>query len=249
MPYPLVADILTNTRPVLAVETTGLEGFASTFGGIFARFDILAEPQLLIQTIDSLSLLVATILTVTGGICLLRGFRWHKPIVLLLALLGGIGLGYALSLSMGRSLVIALAVGLLCATLAAPMLKWTIAILAGTVGAFVGANLWGLLSPEHSTEAWAGAGMGFITLALASFLLSRLVVTFFMTVSGAVLFVGGTLGLLLRFDAIREPIIEHLSEVPRMIPLLMAVAAIIGFVIQRPSLDASTEPDVDHTEN
>ena len=249
MPYPLVADILTDTRPVLAVETAGFDGIASTFGGIFARFDILAEPQLLIQTIDSLSLLVATILTVTGGICLLRGFRWHKPIVLLLALLGGIGLGYALSLSMGRSLVIALAVGLLCATLAAPMLKWTIAILAGTVGAFVGANLWGLLSPEHSSEAWAGAGMGFITLALASFLLSRLVVTFFRTVSGAVLFVGGTLGLLLRFDAIRAPIIEHLHEVPRMIPLLMAVAAVIGFVIQRPSLDASPETDVDHSEN
>jgi len=249
MPNQLVSELLTNTRPVLAVEADGFGTIGSTFRNIFARFDILAEPQLLIQTIDSLSLLVATILTVTGGICLLRGFRWHKPIVLLLALLGGVGLGYALSLSMGRSLVIALAVGLLCATLAAPMLKWTIAILAGTVGAFVGANLWGLLSPEHSTEAWAGAGMGFITLALASFLLSRLVVTFFMTVSGAVLFVGGSLGLLLRFDAIREPIIQHLHEVPRMIPLLIAVAAIIGFVIQRPSLDASAETDTDHPEN
>lgn len=249
MPNSTLAELMTDTRPILALEANGFDSLGSTFREIVARFDIMAEPQLLIQTIDSLSLLVAAILTVTGAVCLVRGFRWHRSIVLLLALLGGVGLGYAMSLTMGRSIVIALAVGLLCATLAAPMLKWTIAILAGIVGAFVGANIWGLLSPEHAAEAWAGAGMGFITLALASFLLSRLVVTFFMTVSGAVLFVGGTLALLLRIDAIREPVIEHLHEVPKIIPVLIAVAATIGFVIQRPSLDSSVEHDQDHAEN
>lgn len=249
MPYSLVADILPKIQPILAVENGGFESIGATFRELIARFDILAEPGLLLQTIDSFSLFVAVTLTLTGGVCLLRGYRWHKPIVLLLALLGGVGLGYALSLSMGRSMVIALAVGLLCATLAAPMLKWTIAILAGVVGAFVGANLWGLLSPDHSAEAWAGAGMGFITLGLASFLLSRLVVTFFMTVSGAVLFVGGTISLLLRFDAVREPMIEHLHEVPKMIPLLIGVAATIGFVIQRPSLDATGENDGEQSES
>ncbi|MBB47479.1 MAG: hypothetical protein CMJ33_02805 [Phycisphaerae bacterium] len=238
-------DVLALIRPALAVEN-GLGG--ETFRELLTRFDILAEPQLLIQTIDSLSVIVAAALTVTGGVCLLKGFRWHKAIVLVLALLGGIGLGYAMSLSMGRSMVIALAVGLLCATLAAPMLKWTIAILAGIVGAFVGMNIWGLLSPEHSSQAWAGAGMGFITLALGSFLLSRLVVTFFMSVSGAVLFIGGSISLLLRLDALREPIMQHLHEVPRMIPLLIAVAATIGFVIQRPSLDGGAETEAEPSE-
>ncbi|HAW96669.1 MAG TPA: hypothetical protein DCX60_10365 [Phycisphaerales bacterium] len=245
MTLPFHTDVLALIRPALAVEN-GLGG--ETFRELLTRFDILAEPQLLIQTIDSLSVIVAAALTVTGGVCLLKGFRWHKAIVLVLALLGGIGLGYAMSLSMGRSMVIALAVGLLCATLAAPMLKWTIAILAGIVGAFVGMNIWGLLSPEHSSQAWAGAGMGFITLALGSFLLSRLVVTFFMSVSGAVLFIGGSISLLLRLDALREPIMQHLHEVPRMIPLLIAVAATIGFVIQRPSLDGGAETEAEPSE-
>ena len=245
MNLPFHTDVLAQIRPALAVEN-GLGG--ETFRELLARFDILAEPQLLIQTIDSLSVIVAAALTVTGGVCLLKGFRWHKAIVLVLALLGGIGLGYAMSLSMGRSMVIALAVGLLCATLAAPMLKWTVAILAGIVGAFVGMNIWGLLSPEHSSEAWAGAGMGFITLALGSFLLSRLVVTFFMSVSGAVLFIGGAISLLLRLDALREPIMQHLHEVPKMIPLLIAVAATIGFVIQRPSLDGGAETEAEPSE-
>jgi len=248
MPEAHAKDMI-DLLPILAVDTNILDGITSTFREIITRFDILAEPQLLIQTIDSLSLTVAATLTVTGGVCLTRGFRWHKGIVLLLALLGGIGLGHAMSLSMGRSMVIALAVGLLCAVIAAPMLKWTIAVLAGIVGAFVGANLWGLLSPEHAAEAWAGAGMGFIALALGSFLLARLVVTFFMTVSGAVLFVGGGLALLLRIDAIREPVIEHLHDVPRMIPLLIAVAAIIGFVLQRPGLDSKDEVEREPAEH
>ncbi len=246
MSYPMISEIATLTMGTLPVDADGLGG---TFREIVARFDIMAQPQLLIQTIDSLSILVAAVLTATGAVCLARGFRWHRGIVLLLALLAGIGLGHLMSLSMGRSMVISLAIGLLCATLAAPMLKWTIAVLAGGAGAFVGINAWVLLAPEHVAEAWAGAGMGFIGLALASFILSRLVVTFFMTVSGAVLFVGGGLALLLRFDAIREPIIEHIHEVPKILPILIAVAAIIGFVIQRPSLDPSAETDSDHQDN
>ena len=248
MTHHFQIELLAQIRPALAVEN-GFNGIGMTFRELFTRFDILTEPQLLIQTIDSLSLIMAAALTVIGGVCLLKGFRWHKAIVLLLALLVGLGLGYAMSLSMGRSMVIALAVGLLCATLAAPMLKWTIAILAGIVGAFVGMNLWGLLSPEHSSQAWAGAGMGFIALALGSFLLSRLVVTFFMSVSGAVLFIGGSISLLLRLDALREPIMQHLHEVPRMIPLLIAVAATIGFVIQRPSLDGGAEHEAESSEH
>ncbi|MEE2680740.1 MAG: hypothetical protein VX641_00015 [Planctomycetota bacterium] len=201
------------------------------------RFDVLANPTLLIDTINSFSLVLAIILCAVGGICLVRGWKWHRMIVLILALLGGIALGHVLSLSIGHSMVIAIAMGLLCAALAAPMLKWTIAILAGLVGAFVGANAWGLLAPESANEAWAGAGMGFIALALASFILTRLVITFFMSVSGGVLFVTGTLGIMLHIDAIHAPVLEHLQEVPMVIPLLIAVASVMGFIIQRPQLD------------
>ena len=201
------------------------------------RFDVLANPTLMLDTIKSFSLVLAIILCATGAVCLVRGWKWHRAIVLVLALLAGLALGHALTLSMGRSMVIAIAVGLLCAALAAPMLKWTIAILAGLVGAFVGANAWGLLAPEATSEAWAGAGMGFIALALASFILSRLVITFFMSVSGGVLFVTGTLGIMLQIESIHAPVLQHLQEVPMIIPLLIAVASVMGFIIQRPQLD------------
>ena len=213
------------------------ESLLSSFGHVVERFDVLANPDLLIETINSLSLVLAIVLCAVGGVCLLRGWKWHRAIVLVLALLAGLGLGHALTLSMGRSMVIAIAVGLLCAALAAPMLKWTIAILAGLVGAFVGANVWGILAPDAAAQAWAGAGMGFIALALTSFILSRLVITFFMSVSGGVLFVMGAFGIMMQIDAIQAPVLEHLQDVPMIVPLLIAVASVMGFIIQRPQLD------------
>ena len=210
------------------------EAFGSTISRTLDRIDLMARPELLLQSLDSMSVLIATILLAVGAICLVRGWLWHRIIVLVLALLGGIGIGHMLSLSMGRSMVIAIAVGLLCAALAAPMLRWTIAILAGAVGAFVGANAWGILAPDDASQAWAGAAMGFIALALASFIISRLVITFFMSVSGGALFVTGGLALLLRIDTIRTPILEHLQESPMVIPLLGVVASVFGFILQRP---------------
>ena len=213
------------------------ESLRSGFAHAAERFDVLAHPDLLIETINSLSMVLAIILFAVGAVCLLRGWKWHRMIVLVLALLVGIGLGHAMTLSMGRSMVIAIAVGLLCAALAAPMLKWTIAILAGLVGAFIGANAWGLLAPDAASEAWAGAGMGFIALALASFILSRLVITFFMSVSGGGLFIMGAFGIMMQIDSIQGPVLEHLRDVPMIVPLLIAVASVMGFIIQRPKLD------------
>ena len=65
MPEAHAKDMI-DILPILAVDTNILDGITSTFREIIARFDILAEPQLLIQTIDSLSLTVAATLTVTS---------------------------------------------------------------------------------------------------------------------------------------------------------------------------------------
>lgn len=232
-------------EPVTALHaaSSATEAMRNTMTQALDRIDLMARPEALLDALDSMSIVLAAILVGVGAICLVRGWRWHRVIVLVLALLGGIGLGHLLSLSMGKSLVVAIAVGLLCAALAAPMLKWTIAILAGAVGAFVGANVWGLLAPEDAAQAWAGAAMGFIALALASFILSRVVITFFMSVSGGALFVAGAIALLLRVDAVREPIVTHLEETPMLVPLLVVVASVFGFILQRPGGRRTEEDD------
>lgn len=238
----MLAALIEPISQLHAVSTTS-EAIRNTMTQAIDRMDLMARPEMLLDALDSMSILVAAILAAVGAICLVRGWHWHRIIVLVLALLGGIGLGHLLSLSMGRSMVVAIAVGLLFAALAAPMLKWTIAILAGAVGAFVGANIWGLLAPDDAAQAWAGACMGFIALALASFILSRVVITFFMSVSGGALFVTGTIGLLLHVESVREPIFAHLEASPMLVPLLVVVASVFGFIFQRPSGHSAGDDD------
>lgn len=237
-------------EPLIALQAASAtsEALSNTLTQALDRIDLMARPEVLLDSLNSMSIVVASVLLGVGAVCLVRGWRWHRVIVLVLALLGGMGLGHLLSLSMGRSMVIAIAVGILCAALAAPMLKWTIAILAGAVGAFIGANAWGLLAPDDTTQAWAGAAMGFVVLAMASFVLSRLVITFFMSVSGGVLLVSGAIALLLRVDAVRDQILVHLEEAPMVLPLLVVVASAIGFIIQRPTMATGTHDESEMAE-
>ena len=95
------------------LSTSSSKAFAEVIGNTFDRFDLMANPDLLVDSLDSMSLMVAIILVSVGAICLVRGWVWHKMIVLVLALLGGVGVGHMMSLSMGRSMVIAIAIGLL----------------------------------------------------------------------------------------------------------------------------------------
>ncbi|MED5508625.1 MAG: hypothetical protein VX684_12420, partial [Planctomycetota bacterium] len=69
------------------------DSIVAGFGEAMDRFDVLANPGLLIDTINSFSLVVAVVLTAVGALCLVRGWRWHRAIVLVLALMAGVGVG------------------------------------------------------------------------------------------------------------------------------------------------------------
>ena len=47
----------------------------------------------------------------------------------------------------------------------------------------------------------------------------------------------GAFGIMMQIDAIQTPVLEHLQDVPMIVPLLIAVASVMGFIIQRPQLD------------
>ena len=80
--------------------------------------------------------------------------------------------------------------------------------------------------------AWAGAAMGFIVLAMASLILFRLVIVLFTSVGGAAMVVFGAIGLLLHVPAWKQAVHDSLVGNQLLIPLLLAVAAVAGFVVQ-----------------
>jgi hypothetical protein len=164
-------------------------------------------------------------------------------VVIILAFLGGIALGNLMSAQLGKSSIIAFAIGALCAIIATPMLKITIALFGGLTGAFLGANAWTAFNTAAPEAHWAGAAMGFIVLAMSSFILFKLVIILFTSIGGAAMFVLGGLTLLLQVDGWEAAIRDSLTSNERILPLLVAVGAVSGFVLQQSRLRAEAEAE------
>ncbi len=196
------------------------------------QMDILTQPQRLLEMLSELPLVAASMIVVVGALCVFNGYRWHKWVVIILAFMAGLGLGHILSQRMGKSVVVAIAVGVLFATVATPMLRWTVALFGGLTGAFLGANAWTLANATPENAQWAGACMGFIAMALLSFVVFRLVVVAFTSIGGSAMVVLGSIALMLHVPAWQDGLREGLTNNQNLIPLLVTVAAVAGFVIQ-----------------
>jgi hypothetical protein len=210
---------------------------AETAGGFnvveraFQRLDILNHPDELLNSLGQMPFIAASVVTVVGALCVLNGYRWHKWVIVALAFLCGLGLGHLLSAQFGRSAIVAIALGLLCAIIATPMLKIAVAIFGGLTGAFIGANAWTAFNGLEGMH-WAGAAMGFILLAMASLVFFRLVIVLFTSVGGAAMVVFGAITLLMHVEAWEPAVRQSLSQNHLLIPLLLTVAAVGGFVLQ-----------------
>lgn len=215
------------------------EPVAESGGSVFQRLDILNRPDELLDSLAQVPLILASVIVVVGVLCVFNGYRWHKWVVVVLAFLCGLGIGQMLSNHMGKSHIIAVSIGLLCAMIATPLLRVTVAIFGGLTGAFIGANTWTAIQSSSETH-WAGAVIGFIVLAMASFLLFRLVVVLFTSVGGAAMVVLGTITLLMQVPAWEPAVRQSLVTHELLIPLIVTVAAVGGFILQNSRVTAES---------
>ena len=217
------------TTPTTAGQASSMKEMLAT---MVDKLDILNDPAALLDMLSNLSFFHAAVAVVLGVLCILNGYKWHKWVMIVLAFFGGYLIGLLLSQQMGRSAIIAVSLGLLFAIVAGPMLKVVVAIFAGITGAFIGANVWGAIETVPPEMSWAGAGMGFILLAMASLVLFRLVVVLSTSIGGAAMIVFGGITLLMHVPDWEEGVRTGLSNHTLMIPLLVLVAAVGGFVLQ-----------------
>ena len=229
---------------------------------IFSRGDTLASPGELIPELAQLGELWAIVFVIVGLVCLLKGYTFHKIMTVSLLVVLGAGLGYWMGLEIqGPPFVVAGCVSVLLAVLAFPLMKYAVAILGGLSGAFIGSNLWAGLgrvldkSAEQRVEAqgqeaassdfivrvaeampadayWVGALIGLVICGLAAFMLSKITIHLFTTVSGSTIAVFGVIALLLSFENFRDTVATELTRSPLIIPLLVFVPAAIGFLMQ-----------------
>ncbi len=198
--------------------------------------------QEFITEIAGLGTLEAVVIFVGGLVCLLQGWKLFKVIVVVNAAALGAAIGWHVGgMLKGENapLFCGAAGGLLLAALAWPAMKYAIGVMGGLAGAVLGYGLWTYAAKAAGrgddlvTYAWVGALIGLITLGLLAFVVFRLVVMIFTSFQGAAMAVAGLLALLLKNQSVCESIQKRLATNIHLMPLLIAVPAMIGFAVQQ----------------
>ncbi len=227
-----------NHALMLASEQGEVSPLAA-FEGKVARLDLLNHPEELLTALSNMHIVWASVLVVVGGLCVINGYRWHKWVVIICAFVAGLGLGHLLSGQMGQSRIVMAAIGLLCAVIATPLLRYVVAVFGGLTGAFIGANAWTAFSDAPDAHL-AGAAMGFIAVGMAAFLMYRLVIVLFTSIGGGAMAVLGTLTLMLHVPSWEASIRTSLAANDMLLPLLVTVAAVTGLVLQHSHIKANS---------
>src|SRR5262245_55743818 len=90
----------------------------NSFTEAFAQMDVLTHPDKLLDNLSKMPLAAASVVVVVGALCVINGYKWHRWVVIALAFLLGLFVGHVLSQQMGKSAIVAVALGVLFATVA-----------------------------------------------------------------------------------------------------------------------------------
>ncbi|MEM7228302.1 MAG: hypothetical protein AAF432_05725 [Planctomycetota bacterium] len=238
---------LAQTTPA-AGDTNGAETASNVLAALWdsvregvTYLDILNRPEELLDRLSTLPMVWASIGVTVGVLCVLNGYRWHRWVIVVLAFCLGWVLGTNLNQSFGESEIVSVALATLLAIIATPMLKSAVAVFGGITGAFIGANAWTAFSVNPIDATWAGAAMGFIILAMASFIFFRLVIVLFTSIGGSALVVFGLITMLLQNEEWAPSVRDSLTSHELLLPLLVGVAAVGGVVIQNSRVTDTAE--------
>ena len=232
--------------------TNPLTNLFDTVVGLFSRPDTLAQPEALVEHLGALSVVWAVVFIIVGATCLLNGYKFYKIVTIGIALFIGAFAGYWIGQKIQAPFVVAGCLGLLLAVAAFPLMKFAVAIFGGLAGAFVGANLWAgaahALNKAGHTQIpadayWIGALVGLLICGMLAFVLYKLSIVMFTSVSGATIAVMGGIALLLSFEPWHDSVAKGLTASQLVVPLLVFVPAIIGLILQETITgDPSSQP-------
>ncbi len=226
----------------LAASDHSLERLCQAVTDMFSSPDALAQPQVLLSSIDQISIVWAVLFLIAGLLCLLNGYKFSKTAVVGMALLFGLFAGYWLGVRIhAPAMIVAACVSALLAVSAFPLMKYAVAIFGGLAGAFIGANMWAGVSDalnrangmNFSPDAfWIGALIGLLVCGMLAFILFDLSIVLFTSVSGSTLAVLGALALTASVMG-PETLRRNIGDSRLVIPLLVFVPAFIGLVLQQ----------------
>ncbi|MCX5661647.1 MAG: hypothetical protein NTW19_18370 [Planctomycetota bacterium] len=232
------------------LPTLGLSAFEAATQ-IFSRPDTLAYPTDVMNTLTQLSLVWACVLVAAGLLCMYHGFKYYRVVTIVMALLIGGMIGYALGHRYNAQVIVSACCALLFAVACWPFMKYAVAIVGGLVGSFVGANAWTAIDAAiHTPEGpanpanahgpyWVGALLGLVIVGMLAFIVFKISVVFFTSISGATLAMFGVMAILLHIPQWGTSIQSEFKGNAIVLPLLVIVPAIVALILQEAKPDGS----------
>jgi len=171
-----------------------------------------------------------------GVIILMYGWRIYKTLTVIGFGLLGLFAGLQIGVHFGRPLPAAIVGCMLLSVLAIPLMHWAVAILGAVAGAILAGGIW------HSCNlpqefVWAGALTGLVAGFMVSFVVFKLSVMLFTSLSGTILIVIGFFALIYNYEThVAKPPTMHLNELyygnAWFLPLLLTAGTLLGILLQ-----------------
>lgn len=174
----------------------------------------------------------AVLILLLGAVYLLYGWTFYKPLITLNAGVVGAYLGALLGYRAGSALLGGIMGGILLASIAYPMMKWSVAIIGGVVGAMFGATIW-LSAGQAPVYAWSGALTGLVGFGLFAFILFRGSLIMYTSIQGGAMAILGLLGLAFKYPEMAQKMAATLKGQPLALPVAVLVATILGLIFQQ----------------
>ncbi len=99
-------------------------------------------------------------------------------------------------------------------------------------GIVVGVGVWRSVGLDIEVS-WAGALIGMISFGLASFILFRGSIIMYTSIQGAMMFIMGLLGMILKYQDVTPKITHNMLTQPLIFPIAVLVPTILGLVFQQ----------------
>ncbi len=192
------------------------------------------------QDLVGLGSLPGLLILAGGFVSLFYGWKIHKWLVVGNALYVGALVGAHLgSLHSGENtwIITMFSGALLLGAVSWTLMKGSISVMGAAAGGIMGYGIWHYAASIAGNElltrhAWAGGSIGVIGLGLLALLLFRTVVMVFSAVEGTLLMVSGVLSLLLKYEPYSKQLLSSLNDNAHLLPMLIAVPGMIGFIVQ-----------------
>ncbi len=174
----------------------------------------------------------AVLLMLIGAVYLMYGWSLFKGLVTLNAAAVGGWAGSWIGVKAGYPLAGMITGAVVLALLTFPLRKWAVAVMGALCGVVVGVGVWRSVGLD-AEMSWAGALIGMISFGLASFILFRGSIIMYTSIQGAMMFIVGLLGMILKYQDVTPKITHNMLSQPLIFPIAVLVPTILGLVFQQ----------------